>query len=362
MERFYRMMRQKHHILLDEHNKPLGGQWNYDKTNRKQWEGDPGIPPFHEFGHDLSELYREIKKSGISSIGNYTPKGFHWPLNREQALVLLDHFCELLLPYFGDYQDAMHTRDTFLFHSRLSFALNTKLITPMEVIGKAVATYHRNPETIHISQTEGFVRQILGWREYMRGIYWMEMPAYRKKNFFENRNKLPEFYWTGNTQMNCLKHSIRNSLDNAYAHHIQRLMITGNFALLNQTDPDEADRWYLGIYNDAIEWVEITNTRGMSQNADGGLLATKPYIASANYINKMSNYCKGCSYDPKKRTGDLACPFNALYWNFLDDKKELLRSNRRMEMMYRLLEKIDPEELKLLKKRSQTIMDHPDRF
>lgn len=362
MESFYRMMRKKHEILLTPNGAPEGGKWNYDKSNRKTWGGDPALMPRPDFKHDVQELKKEIEDCGIKSIGNFHAEQFNWPLDRNQALEQLEHFINKVLPYFGDYQDAMHTQSSFLFHSCLSFPLNAKIISPKEVVNKVLEAYYEAPESIHISQAEGFIRQIVGWREYMRGIYWREMPDYGKKNFFENKNALPDFFWTGNTKMNCLKHCIDGSLKNAYAHHIQRLMVTGNFALLNQTDPDAVDSWYLGIYIDAVEWVELTNTRGMSQYADGGLLATKPYISSANYINKMSNYCTSCSYDPKKRIGKDACPFNALYWNFLDDKRELLKNNRRMGMMYHLLDKIDREELAEMKERSKQIMETPDQF
>ena len=243
----------------------------------------------------------------------------------------------------------MHSAERNLFHSRISFALNTKILHPLEVMGAVIKYYQMNQERIALSQVEGFVRQILGWREYMRGIYWREMPEYKTRNKLENFNQLPDFYWTGKTKMNCLKESITDSLETAYAHHIQRLMITGNFALLIQCHPDEVDAWYLGIYADAIEWVQLPNTRGMSQWADGGIVATKPYVSSGSYIHKMSNYCEECQYDRSKRTGEDACPFNSLYWNFLDDKKEHFSKNNRMAMMLRLLDKIpalEKEEIK----------------
>lgn len=362
MEHFYRMMRKKHRILISSKDEPEGGQWNFDKSNRRSWKGTPPVPGAPAFNRDLTDLKKEIEESDIPYMGTADPSNFNWPLDREEALVLLDHFCDNLLPHFGDFQDAMHSNGTWLFHSRLSFALNSKIIGPREVIEKVTATYRLAPEKAHISQVEGFVRQILGWREYMRGIYWMKMPGYRELNYFGHENALPDFYWTGNTDMNCLKHCIKGSLRNAYAHHIQRLMVTGNFALLIRTNPDETDRWYLGIYIDAIEWVEITNTRGMSQYADGGLLATKPYISSANYIKKMSNYCKACKYDPNKRTGKDACPFNALYWNFLFDHQDLLRENPRMGMMYHLLDKIPENELTLIRERGNEIIANPDTF
>jgi deoxyribodipyrimidine photolyase-related protein len=228
----------------------------------------------------------------------------------------------------------MHTEYWSLFHSRLSFALNAKLISPKEVVNEAIQYWQKNSEKISIAQIEGFVRQIIGWREYMRGIYWAKMPEYESLNYFGFERKLPDYYWTGNTKMNCMKHAIQQSLDFAYAHHIQRLMITGNFALLAGIHPDEVDTWYWGIYIDAIQWVEITNTRGMSQFADGGIVGTKPYVSSANYIAKMSNYCDSCFYKKQLKTGDKACPFNSLYWNFYNVNRKFLEKNPRIGMMY----------------------------
>ncbi len=253
----------------------------------------------------------------------------------------------------------MTENDPYVYHSLLSFSLNTKLISPLEVIRKVEQTYI-DDERVDIAQAEGFIRQILGWREYVRGVYLANMPKYAEKNFFGNDRKLPDWYWTGKTKMNCLQKAISQSLDLAYAHHIQRLMITGNFALLAACNPDEVDQWYLGIYIDAIEWVEITNTRGMSQYADGGLLATKPYVSSANYVHKMSDYCSNCKYDRKKRTGSDACPFNSLYWNFLSVNRELLENNRRMSMMYRLLDKISEEEKQAIDKRAEYLLANID--
>ncbi|MCW5519332.1 cryptochrome/photolyase family protein [Aureitalea sp. L0-47] len=362
MEYFYRDMRKKYDIMMVNDKNPEGGKWNFDQSNRKKWKGSPEIPHERGFRKDVSETLNRIENAGIETIGNIDPKQFSWPTSREDSLSVLRYFCKELLVHFGDYQDAMHTDEAFLFHSRLSFAMNSKMLHPLEVIEAVVEYWQENKDSIDISQVEGFVRQILGWREFMRGIYWKEMPEYTKMNKLENKNPLPEFFWTGNTKMNCLKTSIGQSLENAYAHHIQRLMITGNYALLTQCDPDEVDRWYLGIYIDAIEWVEITNTRGMSQFADGGIVATKPYVSSGNYINKMSNYCGSCHYNVKKKTGEDACPFNSLYWNFLDDKKEYFKNNQRMGMMMNLLNKKDPEELSALKERAAEIMKNPDNF
>ena len=361
MENFYRYMRKKHHVLM-EGSKPEGGEWNYDKSNRKKWKKETLIPPYKIFLKDVSELVNEIKIADIQTIGNINTKNFEYPTTRNEVLNQLEYFCSHLLIYFGDYQDAMHTDEVNLYHSRISFAMNIKLISPKEVIEKVLETYRHFKNEIHISQVEGFIRQIIGWREYMRGMYWALMPSYKELNVLNNQNKLPNFFWTGKTKMNCLKNTINNSLDNAYAHHIQRLMITGNFALLMQIHPDEVDAWYLGIYNDAIEWVQLTNTRGMSQFADGGKIATKPYVSSANYIDKMSNYCGSCYYNKKEKTTPKACPFNSLYWNFLDDKREQLSKNRRMGMMYSLLNKIPASDLASIKEKAQHIIENADEY
>lgn len=361
MESFYRIMRRKHGVLMDG-DQPEGGQWNFDKQNRKKWKGDPPIPPARRWETDLREIEDELRAAGVETLGVSSSEAFPWPLTRGEALEALEYFCRYLLPRFGDFQDAMHTTQPFLFHSLLSFPLNTKMIGPREVVAAAVAAYRENPGTIAISQVEGFVRQILGWREYMRGIYWKEMPEYAGKNTLDNQGKLPRFFWTGETRMRCLSESIGQSLRLAYAHHIQRLMITGNFALLLRTHPDLVDQWYLGIYIDAVEWVELPNTRGMSQYADGGLLSTKPYIGAANYIGKMSDYCSRCPYDPGKRTGKDACPFNALYWDFLAEKRPLLENNPRMGMMFRLLDRMDPHTLKGIRDRAREILADPDAF
>lgn len=362
MEYFYRDMRKKYNIMMVNSKDPEGGKWNFDKSNRKKWNGKPEIPHERGFRKDVSEILKEIESAQIKTMGSVNEKSFNWPTSREDALSVLNYFCKNLLIHFGDYQDAMHTDQAYLFHSRLSFALNTKMLHPKEVIDSVVEYYHQHKDKMDISQAEGFVRQILGWREYMRGIYWKEMPDYRRSNKLRHQNKLPQFYWDADTKMNCLHHSIKNSLENAYAHHIQRLMITGNYALLTQTHPDEVDNWYLGIYIDAIEWVEITNTRGMSQFADGGLVATKPYVSSGSYINKMSNYCKDCYYNINKKTEDDACPFNSLYWNFLDTHRERFSDNQRMNMMMSLLEKMDPKLLQKLRKRAQYIIEKPQDF
>ena len=337
---------------------PLGGKWNYDHSNRQKYKGEVPIPDVKIFPKNVGGILNDMEKSGIQTFGTINPDAFHWPTSREESIEILKHFCLHLLPHFGDYQDAMIVQHKFLFHSRLSFAMNSKIISPMEVIGTVVRFYHKHEEDIAISEVEGFVRQIVGWREYMRGMYWKEMPEFAVKNVLENHNPLPKFFWNGDTKMNCLKHAIGQSLDEAYAHHIQRLMVIGNFALLTQTHPDAVDEWYLGVYIDAIEWVEITNTRGMSQFADGGIIATKPYISSGSYINKMSDYCKSCHYDVKDKLGENACPFNSLYWNFLDDKRAHFKDNPRMTMMMSLLNKMKPADLAKIKEKAAQLLEN----
>lgn len=361
MENFYRMMRKKHHILM-QGSQPEGNQWNYDKENRLKYKGQVPVPNAIVFKKNVKKLIAEIEKANVKTFGNIDALKFNWPTSRKECLEQLDYFCKNLLQHFGDYEDASHTDEKFLFHSRLSFAMNSKMLSPKEVNDKVVYFYYENQEDITISQVEGFVRQILGWREYVRGIYWKEMPNYSKMNALENHNKLPDFYWTGKTKMNCMQKAISQSLDEAYAHHIQRLMIIGNFSLLTQMHPDEVDAWYLGVYIDAIEWVELPNTRGMSQYADGGILATKPYVSSGNYIQKMSNYCDKCHYKVKDKFGENACPLNTLYWNFLDDKKQYFANNQRMGMMLNLLNKMNPEELAKIKEKAKHIIENLEQY
>jgi deoxyribodipyrimidine photolyase-related protein len=340
METFYRRMRKDFNILMD-HGKPIGGVWNLDMENRKKLPPDIDIPKPLEFNADLTSLYQEILTAGIETIGKVDASTFLWPVNRDQSIMLLNYFCQYGLKNFGTYQDALTENSWSVFHARISFSLNIKLISPLETVQTVIEYWQKHSENISLNQVEGFVRQIIGWREYMRCLYWNEMPEFADKNFFGHERKLPSWFWTGQTKMKCLHHTISQSMEFAYAHHIQRLMITGNFMLLTGIHPDEADLWYLGIYIDAFEWVEITNTRGMSQYADGGLTATKPYISSASYIDKMGSYCKSCTYNKASKTGHLSCPFNSLYWNFLDINREKLNSNPRMGMMYNVWDKMD---------------------
>ncbi len=339
MENFYRDMRVRHRVLMED-GKPVGGQWNYDHDNRKAWPGTPAEPPDLRIRHDHGALWGTIVAAGIQSFGAPHATDLPWPLNREEALVQLDAFIVHALPHFGAYQDAMSARASRLFHSLLSFALNTKMLSPAEVVIAVETAWRENRAPLEAA--EGFIRQILGWREYIRGVYWARMPGYTEHNYFDHQADLPDWFWTGKTKMRCLAHAIGDSLENAHAHHIQRLMIIGNFALLAGLSPEALHRWYLGIYIDAFEWVELPNTLGMSQFADGGLLATKPYVSSAAYIDRMSDYCKGCHYDRKERITEKACPYNALYWDFYARNEQRLKSNPRIGMVYRQLEKMDP--------------------
>ena len=347
MEHFYRRMRHQHGVLIDEAGEPEGGQWNYDHDNRKPWPGTPATPPDARPVHDHSALWATIVAAGVQSFGNPQAAQLRWPLNRAEALAALDHFIATTLPHFGEYEDAMSTRSPHLFHSLLSFALNTKMLQPREVVQRAQAAWQAG--TAPLAAVEGSIRQILGWREYVRGIYWAHMPGYDERNALGHTAPLPQWFWTGATRMRCLQHAVGQSLDGAYAHHIQRLMVIGNFALLAGLDPAAVHRWYLGVYIDAFEWVELPNTLGMSQFADGGLLATKPYVSSAAYIDRMGDYCKGCHYDKKLKVGERACPYNALYWDFFARNEATLGSNFRLGMVYRQLQKMQGPQLEALR-------------
>ena len=341
MENFYRKIRQKYALLMESDGQPTGGQWNFDADNRKKWTGKPALPLPLTFKNNCQQEFDDILKSGAATFGNINANEFGYPVTRSQAIEVLTFFTEKCLPFFGSYEDAMTVQSGTLFHSRLSFALNIKLLSPLEVVQAAVAAWEIRKEEISLSQVEGFVRQIIGWREYVRGIYWAKMPDYVTKNFFGNTRKLPQWFWTGDTKMRCQREAVQHSLDHAYAHHIQRLMVTGNFTSLAGIAPDDVDAWYLGIYIDALEWVELPNTRGMSQFADGGIVGTKPYVASANYMHKMSDYCTKCDYKKDLKVGKDACPLNSLYWHFYERNRTLLEKNPRIGMMYIMLNKMD---------------------
>jgi deoxyribodipyrimidine photolyase-related protein len=357
MESFYRHLRKREKILMVG-DQPLTGQWNYDSENRKKIPKNHVITLPFLFENEVTSIYNEIQSVGIKTIGKIEAKRFIWPINRSQALELLDAFIENCLPFFGTFEDAMTTQSWSVYHSRLSFSMNLKILSPREVIEKVIQAWESRQEEITYNQVEGFVRQIVGWREFMRGIYWAKMPEFGTLNFFNHTNPLPDWYWTGNTKMKCLQSAIHQSLDHAYAHHIQRLMVTGNFALLAGVHPDELDQWYLGIYIDALDWVEITNTRGMSQFADGGIIGTKPYVSSATYIDKMSNYCENCFYAKKEKTGEKACPFNSLYWHFYARNESKLGKNPRIGMMYNVWNKMEYNQQKAILAQAQYYLEN----
>ncbi|CCQ12536.1 FIG004436: Protein related to deoxyribodipyrimidine photolyase [Pseudoalteromonas luteoviolacea B = ATCC 29581] len=347
MEFFYRMMRKRFKILM-QGNKPLGDKWNFDGENRsalKQHELSE-IPEPLCFSNNVSSIVERLTRHKVATFGECT-NTIIWPVTRLQAIELLNYFCQHQLVRFGQFQDAMTCQSQFawsLFHSRLSFALNAKILHPSIVIQSAIQAFEAPNSGISLAQIEGFVRQILGWREFIRGIYWRNMPEYETYNTLNATRALPHYFWNGQTNMRCVSEVVKQSLKNAYAHHIQRLMVTGNFALLTGLNPNEVDKWYLGIYIDALQWVELPNTRGMSLHADNGIIATKPYAGGGNYINKMSDYCKHCHYNVKTKHGDKACPFNSLFWDFLIRHQTTFETNPRMAMMYRTWQKQSSEE------------------
>lgn len=342
MEYFYREMRQKHQYLMED-GKPIGGKWNFDGENRQKLP--KGIKPPKPTSFDQDQITKDVIKLVKNEFNEHfgDVDNFHYAVTREQALQVLNDFIEQRLENFGRYQDAMVQDEPWLYHSHISFYLNAGLLMPDEVIQAAqVAFYNKSAP---INSVEGFIRQILGWREYVRGFYWHFMPSLKTDNYLDAKEALPDFFWTGNTNMNCISQSVKQTKEHAYAHHIQRLMILGNFALLAGLDPDEVNEWYLIVYADAYEWVELPNVSGMILFADGGQLASKPYAASGAYVNKMSNYCANCHYSVKEKTGTQACPFNYLYWGFMQKHQHRFEGNPRMAMMYRTMSKMDPKQL-----------------
>jgi len=331
MEFFYRDMRRKTGLLMDG-KKPVGDRWNFDKENRKPAKADLFMPQPHVFKPDAitKEVLALVAKRFSDHPG--TLDGFAYAVTAKDAEKQAAYFLAKALPQFGDYEDAMLTGERYLWHSILSPYINSGLLDPLDLCRRAEAEYRAGRAPLN--SVEGYVRQIIGWREYMRGIYWREGPDYVTRNFLNHKRKLPGWYWTGDTDMHCLKEAIGQTLETAHAHHIQRLMVTGNFALLIGADPAEVHRWYLEVYIDAYEWVELPNTLGMSQFGDGGLLGSKPYISSGAYIDRMSDYCGHCRYDVKKRVGEDACPYNALYWDFLARHEGKLSDNQRLRMPY----------------------------
>ncbi|MCS3903097.1 deoxyribodipyrimidine photolyase-related protein [Methylohalomonas lacus] len=342
MEYFYRQMRRQTGYLMVA-DKPAGGRWNFDTENRNPLKDNVELPAIKQFRPDAitADVLTLVDERFADHFGELTP--FRFAVTRSQALAVLRHFIANALPRFGDYQDAMLQDERFLFHSILSLYLNIGLLTPREVCDRVENAYQSGH--VPLNCAEGFIRQIIGWREYVRGIYFHEMPDYADNNYFSAQGKLPVFYWTGETDMNCLHQVISQTRDEAYAHHIQRLMITGNFAMLAGVAPGEIHDWYLRVYADAYEWVELPNTLGMSQFADGGLLGSKPYAAGGNYINKMSNYCQHCRYKVSAKSGPDACPFNYLYWDFLIRNRDQLEHNRRLAFPYKHLARMSEERI-----------------
>lgn len=359
MEHFYRMMRKRFGIMMDG-DEPLQGRWNFDAENRGTFPkgGPSGVPP------TLRVLPDEITSRVIADVQQHFPdhpgsiEEFAWPVTRADALRALRGFVNKRLATFGQYQDAMWTNEPFLYHSHISAALNVKLLDPREVIAAAMAAFEdgRAP----IEAVEGFVRQVLGWREFIRGMYWLDMPGMREANHFNHDRKLPAWYWTGDTHMNCMRDTVGQTLKYGYAHHIQRLMVTGIFGLMAEVKPKEIEDWYLAVYIDAVEWVELPNVAGMATYADGGRFASKPYIASGQYIKRMSNYCTGCRYKPDVKTGPTACPVTTLYWFFLDKHEEMLARNPRTSLMAKNITKMSIDDRKALRIQAASTLSNLD--
>ncbi len=340
MEYFYRDMRRETGLLMED-GQPIGGKWNFDHDNRKPAPDDIAFEGPLRFAPD--ETVEEVLELVEARFGNHfgAVRPFWFATTREEALQQLDHFVSKGLDKFGDYQDAMLNDNRFLYHGLVSTSLNIGLLGPLEVCEAAAQAYARGDAPINAA--EGFIRQIIGWREYVRGIYFLEGEDYPSRNALGHTRALPDLYWGAETRMNCMAKAVEQTREEAYAHHIQRLMVTGNFALLAGVDPEEVHQWYLAVYADAFEWVEAPNTVGMSQFADGGIIASKPYVSSGAYINRMSDYCKSCAYSVSTKTGEKACPFNLLYWHFLNRHRERFSSNARMGNMYRTWDRMDQE-------------------
>ncbi len=352
MEFFYRWMRARHDILVDAAGEPVGGRWNFDAENRKGFgrRGPVDVPTTARFEPDgvTREVFELIENEFPDHPGSV--EHFGWPVRRVDALVALERFVEDRLDDFGVHQDAMWSDLPFGWHALLSSSLNLKMITPREVIDAALARHARRP--VPLPSLEGFIRQILGWREFVRGMYWLDMPGMRDANHYGYERPLPRWYWTADTHMNCMRHCVGQTLSHGYAHHIQRLMVTGQFALLAEVRPIEVADWYLAVYVDAVEWVELPNVVGMALHAQGDRFTSKPYIASGAYIDRMSNYCRGCRYEPSRRVDGVdtlgmpqrACPFTTLYWHFVDQNRDALARNPRTGLMVKNLDRIGAAE------------------
>ena len=357
MEFFYREMRRKHDVLMDGKD-PVGGGWNFDKENRESFgkQGPPQSPKTRGCPPDAitQEIIELVNLRFPDHPGDL--KQFIWPVTPKQAEQALDQFIKDCLPTFGRFQDAMWTDEPTLFHSLLGSPINLRLLDPRKVIRAAEKAYHE--DRAPLPAVEGFIRQILGWREYVRGIYHLRMPEYRELNFLEADRALPDFFWTGKTDMACMRASLTQVLDTGYGHHIQRLMVVGLYSLLHGVRPGEINDWFLANYVDAVDWVTTPNVIGMSQFADGGIMASKPYSATGAYIDRMSNYCKNCQYKPKESVGPNACPFTTLYWDFLDRHRERLRGNQRLSMQMRNLARLSENKLSEIRK-AASCLRHP---
>jgi deoxyribodipyrimidine photolyase-related protein len=355
LEFFYREMRRKHNVLMDG-DQPVGGAWNYDTENRgafgKAGPGQMPVPRAFKPDAVTRDVMELVEKKFAQHPGSL--QKFDWPVTRQQAQQALEDFITHRLPDFGRYEDAMWTGEPVLYHSRLSSSMNLKLLDPREVVSAALKAYARKQAPV--PAVEGFVRQILGWREYVRGVYWQFMPEYAERNALAAAQPLPAFYWTGATEMNCLREVIGQTLEYGFAHHIQRLMVTGLYALLRGVDPVEVHQWYLAVYVDAVEWVELPNVLGMSQYADGGVMASKPYVATGQYIQRMSNYCQNCRFKPDQATGPAACPFTTLYWDFLMRHEKLLRQNTRMLLQLKNLDRLDAATRSQIRRQAQNLI------
>lgn len=359
MEFFYRMMRERHGVLMDG-DEPAGGRWNFDADNRSGFgrKGPGLVPPPLRFEPDAitREVIAEVEVRFADHPGSTAD--FDWPVTREQALAALADFVEHRLELFGHHQDAMWTGQPWLWHARLSAAMNLKLLSPREVVAPAVSAWRERG--LPLQSVEGFVRQVIGWREFIRGMYWLDMPRMRDANHYGHARALPRWYWTGDTGMNCMRAAIGQTLRHGYAHHIQRLMVTGQFALLAEIAPRQVEDWYLAVYVDAVEWVELPNVAGMALYADGGRFTSKPYVASGAYIQRMSNYCDGCRYSPSARSGEAACPVTVLYWHFLDRHEVEFAANPRTALMAKNLQKLAPAERMAISERARQMLDGLD--
>lgn len=357
MEFFYREMRRRYNILMDG-DTPTGGEWNYDAENRKPPKQGLQIPPTYHSQPDTitREVLDLVQTEFADHFGDLEP--FNFAVTADQAQQALQQFIQQRLAKFGDYQDAMLQGEPWMYHSHIGFYLNCGLLLPLDCIQAAEQAYRDGKAPLNA--VEGFIRQILGWREYVRGIYWLKMPDYAKENFLAAERPLPDFFWSGKTEMNCLRQCVQETQTNAYAHHIQRLMVIGNFALIAGLNPEEVNEWFWIVYADAYQWVELPNVSGMILFADGGQLGSKPYAASGAYINKMSNYCKGCRYSVTKKAGPDACPFNYLYWDFMQRNRDKLRKNPRMGMTYRTLDKMDAERVATIQADCQKFLNSMD--